>query len=204
MSENILLKRLESSNEKPSSAPSTSKYFHRDENCKENKSLEGRILSARHSTKVYRNKHQKMPSSSSLHSLVSILKQPSMQDESQHQRSVPNVSFVNNDNDAKSNLSTSNTNASIDNSTSQLQYTIEGDELTTKSIPDGSVSTHTSTIGFRASFFSFFEKLGVKHHSQDFYRTSIPTQSHDASRISNGGRNSVTSLFFRTIYGGNY
>ncbi|KAG5672680.1 hypothetical protein PVAND_002791 [Polypedilum vanderplanki] len=195
MHENILLKTIE---DKPLSAPSTS-IFHRHQNENE---IERSF--SRHSTKTRKHKKHKLSSSSSLHSLVSILKHP-MQCDNNQQHSVPNVSFENIENDAKSNLSNSNTNASIDNSTSQLQYTIEGDELTTtKSIPEGSVSiqTQTSTIGFRASFFSVLEKLGI-WRSQDLYKTTTATSISGEVKATTTARNSVTSLYFRTVHGEN-
>lgn len=158
------------------------------------------------SRKDDRKKHSKMPSSSSLHSLVSILKQ---YDNTQlHQQSVPNVSFEDNFSDDKFKNSKSsinaNRNSSCNNSASQLQYTIDGDE-NPKSVPNGSISTQTSTIGFRASFFSVLEKIGI-WRSQDLYKTtpsSINEIKFFTSERRATARNSVSSLLFRTFHGGN-
>lgn len=152
-----------------------------------------------------KRKHTKMPSSSSLHSLVSILKQ---YDNTQiHQQSVPNVSFEDNFNNEKfTNSKASNnasTNISCNNSASQLQYTMDGDE-NPKSMINGSISTQTSTIGFRASFFSVLEKFGI-WRSQDLYKTT-PSSVNDIKFFTSErrtARNSVSSLIYRTLHGGN-
>lgn len=142
----------------------------------------------------------KISSSSSLHSLVSILK-PTDSD----QRSAPNVSFGDDYNDinvgvSKNSLSV-NMNPSIGETSSQYHYTMEGEE--SFRIPGGSFSTQNSTIGFRASFFSVLEKLGV-WHSQEIYKA---TQNANETKIPSDrktARSSITSLYFRTIYGGKY
>jgi hypothetical protein len=226
---------------KPHSAPAASTAF--DTKLQRDKPIYRKSL-LRRSIKIHKNKKilTEMPSSASLHSLVSILK-PTCSDQNQ-QRSEPNVSFKNkndyrkneesiknyddddddDDDDVNENIhavSKSSINAntitpSIDNSTSQLNYTIECDEFSTKAIPNGSLSTQMSTIGFRASFFSVLEKLGV-WRSQDLYK---PTSSQNPSEIrfttttskSNNnnnnaehhttGRSSITSLYFRKLHGG--
>jgi hypothetical protein len=55
-------------------------------------------------------------------------------------------------------------------------------------------SYQTSTIGFRASFFSVLEKLGVVR-SQEL---------HKQPSVRKTERHSVTSLYFRSHYGGNF
>lgn len=144
-----------------------------------------------------RRRPSRMSSSSSLHSLVSILK-PSNSD----QRSAPNVSFRNEYNDigvSKNSISV-NMNPSFGETSSQFQYAMDG-EVSLRA-PGGSFSTQTSTIGFRASFFSVLEKLGV-WRSQDLYKTS-QNSSEQKFPCDRKGRSSVTSLYFRTVYGGKY
>lgn len=149
-----------------------------------------------------KKKHSKMPSSSSLHSLVSILKQ----DESTQiqQQSVPNVSFVDeNFPQEKLKASKSSVNLSCENSTSHLQYTMDiGDNI--KSVHNGSISTPSSTVGFRASFFSILEKIGI-WRSQDLYKTTSASASEIKCFTSErrAARNSVSSLLFRTFHGSN-
>lgn len=152
-------------------------------------------------SKKRRRKPSRMSSSSSLHSLVSILK-PTHSD----QRSVPNVSFGdgNDYNDinigavSKNNISMC---PSIGETSSQFQYTMEGEG--SSRVAGGSFSTQTSTtIGFRASFFSVLEKLGV-WRSQDLYRAS-QSASETKFPAERKPRSSVTSLYFRTLYGGKF
>ena len=186
----------EKDDEKSSSAPSShlsgSHLNDDEENSQKKKIFRNSSGSHRKSNK----KHTKMPSSSSLHSLVSILKQ---YDNTQiHQQSVPNVSF-----EEKFTNSKACTNISCNNSTSQLQYTIDGDE-NLKSVINGSISTQTSTIGFRASFFSVLEKIGI-WRSQDLYKTT-PSSANDIKFFTSErrtARNSVSSLLYRTLHGGN-
>lgn len=64
----------------------------------------------------------------------------------------------------------------------------------------GSLSTTHSTIGFRASFFSLMEKLGV-YRSQEIYKPSIAAEVKP-STDRRTTRNSITSLYFRKLYGG--
>ena len=148
----------------------------------------------------------KLQSCTSLHSLVSTLN-PSITD----QRSAPNVTQVSRDNssvddynDISINISKNSLNVtlnpSIDDS-SQFQYGLESEE--NLRIPGGSFSTQTSTIGFRASFFSVLEKLGV-WRSQEIYKPSQTTNELRFQPSSKPQRSSVTSLYFRTIYGGKY
>lgn len=151
-------------------------------------------------SKKRRRKTTRMSSSSSLHSLVSILK-PTHSD----QRSVPNVSFGDDYNDihigvSKNSLNV-NMNPSIGETSSQFHYAMEGEG--SFRAPGGSFSTQTSTIGFRASFFSVLEKLGV-WRSQDLYKTPQSTSDIKLPPERKATRNSVTSLYFRTIYGGKY
>lgn len=147
-----------------------------------------------------KKKKAKMSSSSSLHSLVSILKptDPS-------QRSAPNVSFGEDYNDinvrASKNSLSVNMNPSIGETSSQYHYTMEGQE--NFRVPGGSFSTQNSTIGFRASFFSLLEKLGV-WRSQDLYKASQNTSEPKFPPDRKTTRNSITSLYFRTLYGGKY
>lgn len=148
-------------------------------------------------------KRTRMPSSSSLHSLVSSLK-PNDAD----QRSAPNVSFNDDYNDisigvSKNSLSV-NMNPSIGETSSQFHYAMEGES--SSHVPGGSFSTQNSTIGFRASFFSVLEKLGV-WRSQDLYKTSQTSQNASEVKLPpdrKAGRSSITSLYFRKLYGGKY
>lgn len=183
---------IKESDSKPSSAPIQSFEKQNNESGRQ-KSL------IRRSTGSKRRK-AKMSSSSSLHSLVSILK-PTDSD----QRSVPNVSFGDDYNDisvgvSKNSLSV-NMNPSIGESSSQY-YTMEGDE--SFRVPNGSFSTQNSIIGFRASFFSVLEKLGV-WHSQELYKaTQNPTEVKLPQDNRKTARSSITSIYFRTVYGGKY
>lgn len=182
---------INESDSKPSSAP-IQLHAHSSE--------PGRQKSLIRRSTGSKRKKAKMSSSSSLHSLVSILK-PTDSD----QRSAPNVSFGEDYNDlnvgvSKNSLSV-NMNPSIGETSSQYQYNAEGEESIR--VPGGSFSTQNSTIGFRASFFSILEKLGV-WRSQDLYKATqnvveakIPTDRRTA-------RSSITSLYFRTVYGGKY
>lgn len=155
----------------------------------------------------HKRKSIKMPSSSSLHSLVSILK-PSTDS---NRRSVPNVSFDEEYNnikmsESKSSVIDDKTNPSFDDSTSQYHSALDGGDAgcfkSMNNHAEGSISTQqSSTIGFRASFFSVLEKLGVLR-SEDLYKAPA-TDSRFTSdkRI---GRNSVSSLYFRAVYGGKF
>lgn len=155
----------------------------------------------RRSTGSKRNRRKtRMSSSSSLHSLVSILK-PTDAD----QRSVPNVSFgeeksddYKNDGVSKSSL---NVNPSIGEASAHF-YAMEVGESSYR-LPGGSFSTQNSTIGFRSSFFSVLEKLGV-WRSQDLYKATTSVSETKFPPDRKTGRSSVTSLYFRAIYGGKY
>lgn len=156
----------------------------------------------------HKRKSIKMPSSSSLHSLVSILK-PSTDS---NRRSVPNESFDDEYNEiklreSKSSVIDDKTNPSYDDSTSQYHSALDGGEAGSfkpiNNHAEGSISTQqSSTIGFRESFFSVLEKLGVLR-SEDLYKAPAQSDSRFTSdkRI---GRNSVSSLYFRAIYGGKF
>jgi hypothetical protein len=143
------------------------------------------------------SKKSQMSSSSSLHSLVSILK-PTDAD----QRSVPNVSFGDKYSDMKPGVSKNSLSVNLNPSIGETSsYQMEGDE--SFRVPGGSFSTQTSTIGFRASFFSVLEKLGV-WRSQDLYKApSIPIEAR-LPPDRKTARSSITSLYFRTVYGGKY
>lgn len=155
--------------------------------------IHGKALQRRStgSRKIARKKTKRMGSSSSLHSLVSILKPPDC--DQQQQRSISNVSFGHensyNETDMKCSGDDNNRND------------IEIDENFIHNINGrGSLSTTHSTIGFRASFFSLLEKLGV-YRSQEIYKQPTVTEIKTSTdRRTN--RNSITSLYFRTIYGG--
>lgn len=181
---------VENDNHKPASAPANNSQT--DDPTINRKSLFRRSTGNKKNTKRTR-----MSSSSSLHSLVSILK-PSDAD----QRSVPNVSFGDDYNSMKTGVSknsiNTNLNQSIGESSSQFQ--IECDE--SYRVPGGSFSTQTSTIGFRASFFSVLEKLGV-WRSQDLYKAPANVLEPKPPERKTA-RSSITSLYFRTIYGGKY
>jgi hypothetical protein len=159
--------------------------------------IHGKALQRRStgSRKLSRKKTKRMGSSSSLHSLVSILKPP---DCDQHQqRSASNVSFGHensyNENDMKF---SGGDDGEINN-----RNDIEIDENFIQNVNGrGSLSTTHSTIGFRASFFSLLEKLGV-YRSQEIYKQpTVAEIKTSTDRRTN--RNSITSLYFRTIYGG--
>lgn len=148
-----------------------------------------------------RHKRARMASSSSLHSLVSILK-PNNAD----QRSVPNVSFGADDhNDIQIGVSKDslniNMNPSLGETSSQVYYGMDGEP--SFRVPGGSFSTQTSTIGFRASFFSVLEKLGV-WRSQDLYKAAQTVTEAKVQPDRKKSRASVTSLYFRSLYGGKY
>lgn len=146
-----------------------------------------------------RHKRARMASSSSLHSLVSILK-PNNADNDQ--RSVPNVSFGGDEQFGVSKESLDiNMNPSLGETSSQVYYGMDGE--TSFRVPGGSFSTQTSTIGFRASFFSVLEKLGV-WRSQDIYKPSQTVTEAKIPPDRKKSRASVTSLYFRSLYGGKY
>lgn len=195
----------EKDDEKSSSAPPSQLSRLHLNNDEENGLRKKIFRNSSGSNRSNKRKHTKMPSSSSLHSLASILKQ---YDNTQiHQQSVPNVSFEDNFNNEKFANSKASmnacTNISCNNSTSQLQYTIDGDE-NPKSVINGSISTQTSTIGFRASFISVLEKFGI-WRSQDLYKTA-PSSTNDIKLFTSErrtARNSVSSLLYRTLHGGN-
>lgn len=151
-------------------------------------------------SKRRKKKPTRTTSSSSLHSLVSILKPPHTD-----QRSAPNVSFGNENNginNAESKTSLNATfNPSIGESSSQFHYMMEGEG--SSRIAGGSFSTQTSTIGFRASFFSVLEKLGV-WRSQDLYKTSQNANEAKCPPERKTARSSITSLYFRSLYDGKY
>lgn len=73
-------------------------------------------------------------------------------------------------------------------------------ESSTVHVGRGSLSTTHSTIGFRASFFSLLEKLGV-YRSQEIYKPTINADVKP-SMDRRTTRNSITSLYFRKLYGG--
>lgn len=190
-----------STNDKDVGNPSSAKdarLQHSDDDEVAHRKTISRNLSATH--RHDKKKHSKMPSSSSLHSLVPILKQ---YDKTQiHLQSTPNVSFEDDFDNENNKKFQSSTNVSCDNSTSHLQYTIEGDE-SLKAIPNGSISTQTST-GFSASFFSILEKIGL-WRSQDLHKTT-PTSTNETKYGTSErrtARNSVSSLLYRTLNGGN-
>lgn len=185
---------IENDSGKPSSAPPRSN---------DDKEEEGnRKILFRRSTgsKKHRRRPSRMSSSSSLHSLVSILK-PANSD----QQSAPNVSFGDDYNDIKIGVSKDslsvNMNPSIGETSSQFHYAMEGEN--SSRAQGGSFSTQTSTIGFRASFFSVLEKLGV-WRSQDLYKTTANASEAKFPTERKTTRSSVTSLYFRTVYGGKY
>ena len=182
---------IEHDNCKPSSAPV--------EINEPNDQMMNRKSLFRRSTGNKRSSNKsKMSSSSSLHSLVSILK-PTDAD----QRSVPNVSFGDEYNSLKTGVSKNSINTNLNQSIGETssQFQMEGEE--SFRVPGGSFSTQTSTIGFRASFFSVLEKLGV-WRSQDLYKAPPNLTEPKQPPERKTARNSITSLYFRTIYGGKY
>lgn len=182
---------IEHDSHKPSSAPV--EIIEPNDQTMNRKSL------FRRSTGNKRNSNKsKMSSSSSLHSLVSILK-PTDAD----QRSVPNVSFGEEYNSLKTGVSKNSINTNLNQSIGETssQFHMECEE--SFRVPGGSFSTQTSTIGFRASFFSVLEKLGV-WRSQDLYKAPPNLNELKQPPERKTARNSITSLYFRTIYGGKY
>lgn len=188
----VEMNAIDESDSKPSSAPSQS--------LTEDNNVAGRQKSLIRRSTGSKKRKAKMSSSSSLHSLVSILK-PTDSD----QRSAPNVSFGDDYNDINVGVSRNslsvNMNPSLGETSSQYHYTMEEEE--NFRIPGGSFSTQNSTIGFRASFFSVLEKLGV-WRSQDVYKASQNVNETKVPPDRKTARNSITSLYFRTIYGGKY
>lgn len=194
--ESVEMEVIIENDQKPSSAPNQSDEAQSDD------TFPKKCLFRRSTGSKKNRRKTKMSSSSSLHSLVSILK-PTDAD----QRSVPNVSFgekksedYNNIGVSKSSLNV-NMNPSIGEASSHF-YAMEGGEGSYR-LPGGSFSTQNSTIGFRASFFSVLEKLGV-WRSQDLYKatTSVSETKFPPDRKTT--RNSITSLYFRALYGGKY
>jgi hypothetical protein len=143
-----------------------------------------------------KRKSIKMPSSSSLHSLVSILKTTPSES---NRQSVPNVSFDSDCNEIKlsddlvNDENVTTTNACV-NEPSEYHIAVAMDSV------DVTESTQqSSTIGLRASLFSVLTKLGV-WRSEDLYKA--PASDGKFPNDKKTTRNSVTSLF-RTFYGGN-
>lgn len=157
-----------------------------DEKCR-GKALQRRSTGSR---KLSKKKTKRMGSSSSLHSLVSILKPP---DCDQQQRSASNVSFGHEYSYTEGDIKCDEEEISNGNE-------LEIDENSIQHIGRGSLSTTHSTIGFRASFFSLMEKLGV-YRSQEIYKPTVPADIK-TSTDKRTNRNSITSLYFRTLYGG--
>ncbi|CRK86707.1 CLUMA_CG000540, isoform A [Clunio marinus] len=181
----------ENSSLKPLSAPPL-KLTKNDENV-ENKNV---LFRRSTGSKKQRRKAQ-IPSSSSLHSLVPILKASNSD-----QRSVPNVSF---DDESKGLGVSKNSlfvtiDRSIGETSSQFNDTTEGGESSQNR--EESFSTQTSSIGFRASFFSVLEKLGVLR-SQDLYKPSLNSNDTKLPPERKTARSSITSLYMRTFYGEN-
>jgi hypothetical protein len=139
-----------------------------------------------------KQKSIKMPSSSSLHSLVSILKATPTDT---NQRSVPNVSFDSDCNEIK--LSDS---VNDEKTTKDEHIAVECDGPI-NSHAEGSFSTQqSSTIGLRASLFSVLTKLGV-WRSEDLYKAPASDGKFPSDKRT--ARSSVTSLYLRSLYGGN-
>lgn len=153
-----------------------------DDKIAHDKMLQRRSTGSRKQT---RKRTKRMGSSSSLHSLVSILKPP----DGSQQRSVSNVSFGQ-DFDMKRDEE--------DDTGARNEEDI--DDGSAVHAARGSLSTTQSTIGFRASFFSLLEKLGV-YRSQEIYKPTIPAEARP-SQDRRTNRNSITSLYFRKLYGG--
>lgn len=183
---------IKENNRKPSSAPAAKLELPNNDPAKSSE------LFRRSTGSKKRRRPSRMSSSSSLHSLVSILK-PSDSD----QRSAPNVSFRNEFSDmgtSKNSISV-NMNPSLGETSSQFHYAMDG-EVSLRAT-GGSFSTQTSTIGFRASFFSVLEKLGV-WRSQDLYKAPQISTEQKLPPEKKGRINSITSLYFRALYGGKY
>lgn len=141
-----------------------------------------------------KRKSIKMPSSSSLHSLVSILK--AAPTDTNNRRSVPNVSFDSDCNEIK-----------LSDSVNDEKTTTNDEHIAVEC--DGPINSHTegdfstqqsSSIGLRASLFSVLTKLGV-WRSEDLYKA--PTSDGKFPSDKRTARSSVTSLYFRSLYGGN-
>lgn len=164
-----------------SKSPSPDETQHAKYDEKIDKVLQRRSTGSRKQTK--KRGAKRMGSSSSLHSLVSILKPPDCS-----QRSVSNVSFGHEYGDAKCEEGTRNEEIDID-------------ENSAVNVARGSLSTTHSTIGFRASFFSLLDKLGV-YRSQEIYKPTFNAEVIKPSTDRRTTRNSITSLYFRKIYGG--
>lgn len=182
------MKDIKKNNDKPSSAPAARLELPSNDSTKSE-------LFRRSTGSKKRRRPSRMSSSSSLHSLVSILK-PSASD----QRSAPNVSFsseYNNIGISKNSISV-NMNPSMGETSSQ--FAMDG-EVSLRAA-GGSFSTQTSTIGFRSSFFSVLEKLGVLR-SQDLYKAS-QNSSEQKFQSERKRRSSIASLYFRALYGGKY
>lgn len=155
-----------------------------DDKIAHDKMLQRRSTGSRKQT---RKRTKRMGSSSSLHSLVSILKPP----DGSQQRSVSNVSFGQ-DFDMK--------RYEEDDTGATNGEELDIDDGSAVHAARGSLSTTQSTIGFRASFFSLLEKLGV-YRSQEIYKPTIPAEARP-SQDRRTNRNSITSLYFRKLYGG--
>lgn len=154
-----------------------------DDKIAHDKMLQRRSTGSRKQT---RKRTKRMGSSSSLHSLVSILKPP----DGSQQRSVSNVSFGQDFEMKRDDEDTGATN----------EEELDIDDGSAVHAARGSLSTTQSTIGFRASFFSLLEKLGV-YRSQEIYKPTIPAEARP-SQDRRTNRNSITSLYFRKLYGG--
>lgn len=190
-SENVELEVLGvEDNDKPSSAPVISQE------------VQKRSLS-RKSTSHRRKKRSQTKSCTSLQNIAGILKhstsdlhsEPYLYSSNKNETEDYNeISFNMSQNSSKNNLDPSN-----DADLSQFQgLESEGSYHENVREPTGSFSTQTSTIGFRASFFSVLEKLGVWRNVEQ------PPMQDRTFDNDPPNRHSITSIFFHSLYGGNF
>ena len=159
--------------------------------------------SHRRSTENYKHRRKsRMPSSSSLRSLSSILKPSTHSD----QYCVSFVDELKRENDSKTSISDEKITNFFSESSSQFHSAIENNADAESFKPmnvvaEGSVSTQqSSTTGLRASFFYVLEKLGVIR-SEEKTTAASEIKAPSERRLT---RNSVASLYYRTFHGGKF
>lgn len=144
-----------------------------------------------------KRKSIKMPSSSS--SLISILKPSNTSDEGGGD-TIPNLSFDDEYSEIK--------DVSNQNEPSPIESVVVIDGRGGEGVENLTSQQSSSSVGFRLSFFTVLEKLGV-FRTEDLYKTQssdsrFPATTTTERRIGRNSRNSISSLYYRAIYGGKF
>lgn len=152
----------------------------------------------RRSTSHRRKRKSKTQSCASLQNIAGILKHSTSDPHSEPYLCSSNDHQAEdyNDNSVSMSKNSSNNNLPSNDATSSQYHGMESEE--SYRVPTGSFSTQTSTIGFRASFFSVLEKLGVWRNVEQ------PQMQERTFDKEPPNRHSITSIFFHSLYGGNF